>query len=327
MAEAQGQMLTSFRLSTEALPERDRMAIWREEFSRAMFKLDVDPIGPGPFKSELNVGALPGLAFFSGYASPARFRAAPGLAAANGDTVAFSRMAVNGAISAHRGFETTLAVGDATLVCCPDPITYSVPLGCFKSSVRLSRPVLMALAPGLEDAYNKVIPEQNEALGLLFSYLKVLSGQQAASTPELQHTVVTHIYDLAALALGASRDTAELAKERGLRAARLRAIKEYIELHLSEPGLSLESVALRNRVSPRYIQKLFELEGTSFSEFVRSRRLARTYRMLQDPRQVHLNISTIAYGCGFGDVTAFNRAFRRHYGAAPTDVRFIAKAS
>jgi AraC-like DNA-binding protein len=327
MAEGEGQAPMSFRVSTETLPERERMAIWREEFSRVMFKLDVDPIGLGPFKSELTVCALPGLAFFSGYASPAHFRGSPSLAAANGDTVAFSRTAVNGAISAHRGLETTLTVGEATLVCCPEPINYTVPDGCFKSSVRLSRPVLMALAPGLEDAYNKPIPQQNEALSLLFSYLKALEDQRAASTPELQHAVVTHIYDLAALALGASRDSAEVAKERGLRAARLQAIKDDIEARLSEPGLSLESVTLRHRVSPRYVQKLFELEGTSFSDYVRARRLARVYRILQDPRQVHLNISTIAYDCGFGDVTAFNRAFRRHYNAAPSDVRFVSKAS
>jgi AraC-like DNA-binding protein len=322
MAEGAGQTPVSFRVSTEALPERERMALWREEFSRVMFKLDVDPIGTDPFRSELTVSALPGIAFFSGYATPAHFRASPSLAAANGDTVAFSRTAVNGAISAHRGLETTLTVGEATLVCCPDPINYTVPHGCFKSSVRLSRPVLMALAPGLEDAYNKLIPHQNEALNLLFSYLKTIEGQQIA-TPELQHTVVTHIYDLAALALGASRDSAEMAKERGLRAARLQAIKDDIESRLAEPGLTLESVTLRHRVSPRYVQKLFELEGTSFSDFVRARRLARVYRILQDPRQVHLNISTIAYECGFGDVTAFNRAFRRHYNAAPSDVRFV----
>ena len=327
MAEGAGQAPASFRVSTEALPERERMAVWREEFSRVMFKLDVDPIGTDPFKSELTVCALPGLAFFSGFASSAEFTASSSLAAANGDTVAFTRMASNGAISTHRGLETTLMVGDATLVCCPDPINYTLPQGGFKSSVRLSRPVLQALAPGLEDAYNRLIPEQNEALSLLFGYLKVIEDQQAAPAPELQHVAVTHIYDLAALALGASRDSAEMAKERGLRAARLKAIKDDIEAHLSEPGLSLESVTLRHRVSPRYVQKLFEMEGTSFSDYVRARRLARVYRMLQDPRQVHLNISTIAYDCGFGDITAFNRAFRKQYDASPSDVRHSLKVS
>jgi transcriptional regulator GlxA family with amidase domain len=114
---------------------------------------------------------------------------------------------------------------------------------------------------------------------------------------------------------------AELAKERGLRAARLRAIKDDITARLGEPGLSLDGVALRHRVSPRYVQKLFETEGTSFSDFVRAGRLARAHRMLRDPRIAHMSISTIAYDCGFGDITAFNRTFRRHYSASPSDVR------
>jgi AraC-like DNA-binding protein len=63
---------------------------------------------------------------------------------------------------------------------------------------------------------------------------------------------------------------AELAKERGLRAARLRAIKEDISARLSEPGLSLDGIAQRHRVSPRYVQKLFETEGTSFSDHLRT---------------------------------------------------------
>ena len=66
--------------------------------------------------------------------------------------------------------------------------------------------------------------------------------------------------------------------------------------------------------------------GSCSIRYTRAKRLARTYRMLQDPRFTHMGISTIAYECGFGDITAFNRAFRRHYGASPSDVRHL-KAS
>jgi AraC-like DNA-binding protein len=34
-----------------------------------------------------------------------------------------------------------------------------------------------------------------------------------------------------------------------------------------------------------------------------------------------MSISTIAYECGFGDITAFNRAFRKRYIASPSDIR------
>jgi AraC-like DNA-binding protein len=43
--------------------------------------------------------------------------------------------------------------------------------------------------------------------------------------------------------------------------------------------------------------------------------------MLADRRYAHLNIAQIAHESGFGDVSYFNRAFRRCYGATPSDVR------
>jgi AraC-like DNA-binding protein len=36
-------------------------------------------------------------------------------------------------------------------------------------------------------------------------------------------------------------------------------------------------------------------------------------------------VSTIAYECGFGDLSYFNQAFRRRFAATPTDVRKAAR--
>jgi AraC-like DNA-binding protein len=74
-------------------------------------------------------------------------------------------------------------------------------------------------------------------------------------------------------------------------------------------------------VTPRYVRKLFESEGTSFSEFVLGQRLARVRSMLEDPRHLGRTISAIAFECGFSDLSYFNRTFRRRYGSTPSDVR------
>jgi AraC-like DNA-binding protein len=71
----------------------------------------------------------------------------------------------------------------------------------------------------------------------------------------------------------------------------------------------------------RYVQRLFETEGTTFTEFVRERRLARAHRMLGDPRLAARPIGVIAYEAGFTNQAYFNRAFRARYGAAPSDIR------
>jgi AraC-like DNA-binding protein len=43
--------------------------------------------------------------------------------------------------------------------------------------------------------------------------------------------------------------------------------------------------------------------------------------MLADPRHADRAISTIVYDAGFGDLSTFNREFRRRFGATPSDVR------
>ena len=87
----------------------------------------------------------------------------------------------------------------------------------------------------------------------------------------------------------------------------------------------MAALAARHHCTPRFIQRLFETEGTTFTEYVLARRLAHAHRMLADPRRAGEKIMAVAYDCGFGDLSYFNRVFRRRYGAAPSDVRAQAR--
>ena len=70
-----------------------------------------------------------------------------------------------------------------------------------------------------------------------------------------------------------------------------------------------------------------EADGQSFSAFVLEQRLARARGMLKDARFCGRAISAIAFDSGFGDLSYFNRAFRRRYGATPSDVRAATRRS
>jgi AraC-like DNA-binding protein len=83
----------------------------------------------------------------------------------------------------------------------------------------------------------------------------------------------------------------------------------------------LGALARRHGISESYIRKLFDSEGTSFTQFVLGQRLARAHRTLVDPRAAHRTIADIAFASGFNDLSYFNRAFRRTRGATPSDVR------
>jgi AraC-like DNA-binding protein len=192
-------------------------------------------------------------------------------------------------------------------------------------SLGLSRPALRALVADPEALLITPIPERNHALRLLTNYMSALEGADLLlnpnATPDVANTLATHVLDLVALAIGATRDGVELAKGRGLRAARLYAIKVDIRNNLHHADLSVAIIAARHGVTPRYVQMLFAAEDVTFSEYVLGQRLARVRRMLEEPRFAGRTISAIAYEVGFGDLSHFNRAFRRHFGMTPSDVR------
>ncbi|HEY6258021.1 MAG TPA: helix-turn-helix transcriptional regulator, partial [Xanthobacteraceae bacterium] len=187
--------------------------------------------------------------------------------------------------------------------------------------VRLPFKSLAPICADLDRVLFRPISARTPALALLASYAAVLQDTQALATPELRRLVVAHMHDLVALAVGATRDAAETARGRGVRAARLRAIKADIAAHVGDEGLSVTETAKRHRVTPRYLHMLFEAEGKTFSDYVIEQRLARAYRILTDARFADRAISAIAFEVGFGNLSYFNRVFRRRYGATPSEVR------
>jgi AraC-like DNA-binding protein len=181
-----------------------------------------------------------------------------------------------------------------------------------------------ALTPLVADVASKtmqVIPFGCEALRLLARYAEILREDTAPTTPEARHLLATHFCDLIAMALGATRSGVEIAESRGIRAARLRSVKADILSHLGDLSLSVEAVALRQRMTPRYVHMLFESEPLTFSQFVLENRLIQAVRVLTDRRFDHMNISSIAFEVGFRDLSYFNRAFRRRFSGTPSEFR------
>ena len=160
------------------------------------------------------------------------------------------------------GREATAEPFTALLTSNADHSTIILPEPARFFSIGLPRRTMKALVPGIEDALLRPLSDNASVVRLLVGYLKVLESEQALGTLDLQRAVVTHVHDLAAVAIGATRDTVEIARGRGLRAARLRAVKADIAERLADGDVSAAALALRHRVSARYVHKLFESDGT-----------------------------------------------------------------
>jgi AraC-like DNA-binding protein len=314
------------RFSTDELPERDRLPIMREVHGRLTARVDIEPAPGVPLHYQVTAHALPGLTVSMFSESSVTIRRTRELLADGNDDVVFAVPPTAANMLSHLGRELS-PIGDAVLLSSADVMRIDVASGCQGPLVTLSRRRLAPLVPGLEDAFMRPVSRDIEALQLLTRYVCLFDDQQSLATPELRNLVVNHVYDLVALALGATRDAAVIANGRGVRAARLHAIKTEILNSLNRHELSLAGLAARHGVTPRHVQMLFERDGTTFSLFLLDQRLARAHRMLSNPRLAERTISAIAYEAGFGDLSHFNRAFRRRYGETPSDVRAGSRGS
>ncbi|MBL6749270.1 MAG: helix-turn-helix domain-containing protein [Nevskia sp.] len=101
----------------------------------------------------------------------------------------------------------------------------------------------------------------------------------------------------------------------------LQSVQRYILDHLHEADLSLERIARANRISLRYLHRLFEQTGRSVSSWIQQRRLERCREALLDPAFRHCSIAAIAARWGFDDAAHFSRIFKAHAGLPPSRLR------
>jgi AraC-like DNA-binding protein len=198
-----------------------------------------------------------------------------------------------------------------------------IPDGGTAFTLRIDGDALRALVKHPEDKAGIRFPADLPGLALLKGYLQAFAATRDTLTPALLHSFGLHVVDLVAAILGPTRDGAAQADEGGLRAARLREILSAIATHAAEPGFGIDSVGAQLAVTPRYIQRLLEETGSTFSEHLLEHRLRRAWRLLTDPVSSD-KVAVIAFDCGFNDLGTFNRAFRRRFGETPTAVRAAA---
>jgi AraC-like DNA-binding protein len=219
------------------------------------------------------------------------------------------------------GREAAVEPGAAVLMSMTDP--GSVHANGFNYlMVGVPRPELAALVPDLDDAAIRPLDPAGAPLRYLRQYVAFLHGfDDAESDPALAGHIRATLTDLFALAIGAGRDAGQLARMRGLRAARVHDILAAIKADFADPAISAASLATRLQLSPAYLQRLLYDTGASLTERVLELRLQKAHAMLASARHRRARISEIALACGFSEISYFNRCFRRRFGASPTQFR------
>lgn len=104
-------------------------------------------------------------------------------------------------------------------------------------------------------------------------------------------------------------------------ASNFHRICNAIELQLGDGDFNLQQLSEQQRVSARYIQKLFQTANMSFSHYLRQRRLEHCRADLASGAHRNLSISEICFRWGFNDAAHFSRSFRSDYGVTPRAYR------
>jgi AraC-like DNA-binding protein len=303
----------SLHFSTRALPVSKRLPALRELFDRSI-QLEIDA-EPGQ-AIEMEMLLAPGLRRARMLSSLTARVSRPLPMLADGEDTICLMIKTGGHLAITQGQRDSVPqIGDGVLLVYREPALLQF-VDTTYLSVRVPFAAISTLTRNVEAAAALHIPRDIEALSLLRAYLSNLPDR--ISNPQLDRLSATHIYDLISLAIGATAEGQEIANQRGVRAARFETIKANL---VEDTSLTLDQIAARQGISPRYIQMLFEEAGTTFSEFVLDRRLAEARNMLASPRYTSWSITSIAFEVGFGDVSYFNRRFKRRYLMTPSDLR------
>jgi AraC-like DNA-binding protein len=306
--------------NTDALPERDRFPAYCEGIGRRYIGLDFRTRDESRFGATLalqRAGAIDVLHSTSVALDSIR---TPLLVGDGDDSLCVVLLESGSAYQSQCGNDHELASGTAVLCDAGYVGACNFITDAKFWSLRIPRRKIAELLPRATRFAGVKLDKNIAAQRLLFGYLRAAFNidLSAGRATELHGE---HITDLVALALGADGDGRAAAEERGARAARRSAILREIERRSGNPDLNAATIATLLGVTPRYVHLLLEETGRSFTHHVLDQRLQRASALLRDPHWRLRKIADIAAETGFTDLSYFNRAFRRRFGATPTDMR------
>ncbi len=292
---------------------------WRQAVSDEFVKLTLEPENVGVFRGSMRAFEFGDVLLANIWHDPLKVSRSAGQAQDDSEHFYKITVQLDGySIVAQDDRESALAPGDFTVYTTERPFTVTTPAAA--RSLVIAVPIeTMRMPVRLMDQITAVRVSGRTGLGVVASKFMTgleegLGEQSIAPSRELADSVLSILRSTLSHEFGHALGAADEGTEA--------TILAYIEQRLGDPEFSQDEVAHAHHISVRQLQRIFQGQGTTFSQWVQSRRLEQIRRELESARQAGAGVHDIAITWGIHDASYFSRLFKQRYGMTPTEYRF-----
>jgi AraC-like DNA-binding protein len=182
--------------------------------------------------------------------------------------------------------------------------------------VSIPKPTLALRNANLATVMKRQFPAETPAVSLAFRFFTSLYDNASARAP-FEHELADIGIRLLQVAL--AEQQAQLGGHTPREKFRSR-VMSFVDAHLHDPTLTVETIARANHCSSRYLQKMF-VDAESIGRYLWRTRLERCRAALADPANSACTITEIAFSFGFSNPSHFSRAFRDRFAMSAREYR------
>ncbi|MCY4344751.1 MAG: helix-turn-helix domain-containing protein [Gammaproteobacteria bacterium] len=311
----------SYEKDTSDFQESDRREYWREVICDEFVRLDCDRLSKD-FRGRLHGGNAVGeLRFAEVLADPQRVERSRRQIAkySEADFLISFQLSGNGLVR-QNGREALLTPVTFALYDSTQPYSLTFEQRFHQLVIQMPKSVLSRHLMNPEQ-YTAIPISGHSGLGAVLSDFIFSLAREMNETHAALEELSENLVNMIAIALSSSVMLSQVGDHRVVRELRKRRIRQYIETNLYDPNLSNQQIADALHISVRYLHKLFDDETETVHAMILNKRLERARQLLSDSAFRGQSIGRIAVSTGFTSAAYFSSAFKKRYGACPSDVR------
>ena len=306
--------------TTDALPEKDRFAAWREDIS-VIFDVEDAPVAEAaPHHASFDVFHFGQSVMADLRASSGRYVRTKRKASRDGLDAILLQLFLEGDVQFGNGRRTTYAqAGDIVIFDLAQPVD-NINSKFRHITCMWPRAAIEAVLPDIGRWHGHTLPKDNPAVSILRSHIVSCFEMAGRLNQEQGRSVEAATLSLVGAAMAGTNLTNESKAHPAMAEVLTYQLKRYIRENLSSSLVSPASIAQQFGISRTRLYQLLEPIG-GIAHYQRHLRLQHCLADLQNPAESQLQISEIAYRWGFSHLATFNRNFRKAFGVAPGEAR------